>query len=75
MLADFALTRQPGRCEYRPARFTDERNDGSRRVDVMTPSYSARIATLASADGFVVLPADASEIRESEPLAFLPLHE
>lgn len=74
VVADFDLRRRPGRCEYRPARFTDAGENGARHVDVLTPSYSARIATLAAADGFLIIPADVSEIRAGAPLAFLPLH-
>lgn len=70
--AGFDLTRQPGRCEFRPARIvTDE--DGRPVAELLSASYSARIAMLAAADGLVVLPADAARITRGDLLTFHPL--
>lgn len=71
--ADFSLERQPGRCEYRQARVSGVGADGERRVRLLEPSFSARIATLARADGLAVLPAAADRIVEAQALEFLPL--
>jgi molybdopterin molybdotransferase len=70
--ADFELTRRPGRCEFRPARITGTDADGAQRVRLCSPSFSARIALLAAADGLALLPAEEDRIRCGDVLEFLP---
>ncbi|MEM8854787.1 MAG: gephyrin-like molybdotransferase Glp [Pseudomonadota bacterium] len=71
--ASFSLTRRPGRCEFRPARITGVDALGRTEVEVMTRSYSARIALLAAADGLLLLPADCEAVAPGDLLTFLPL--
>ncbi len=71
--AGFELTRRPGRCEFRPARITGYDATGAQVVELLSPSFSARIALLASADGLALLPADAERIRRDDILQFMPL--
>ncbi len=70
VVADFDLTRRPGRREYRPVRIVGRAPCGRPLVDVFGPSFSARIATLAAADGFAVFPADAARIVRGAALEF-----
>lgn len=72
--AGFDRARQPGRCEFRPARIV--RHDGVGRpvVELLSPSFSARVALLASCDGLAMLPAQAERIAEGDLLEFVPLH-
>jgi hypothetical protein len=42
-------------------------------VELLSTSFSARIALLASADGLALLPADAERIRRDDILQFMPL--
>jgi len=70
--ADFALTRRPGRCEFRPARLTGTAPGGAPTVALLSPSFSARIALLAAADGLALIPAEEEEIRRGDLLGFMP---
>ena len=72
-MAGFDLARRPGRCEFRPARITGADAQGRPVVELLSPSFSARIALLASCDGLALLPADADRIRAGDMLEFLPL--
>lgn len=71
--AGFDLSRRPGRTEYRPARIVATDDAGRPVVELSSPSYSARIALLADADGLAVLPAEAASIAFGTPLRFLPM--
>ena len=71
--AGFGLDRQPGRCEFRPARITGHTADGAEVVDLLSPGFWHRIAQLAVADGRALLPADEDRIRRDAVLGFLPL--
>lgn len=66
------LTRRPGRSEFRPAQLLGPGHDGLNRVRLMTPSFSARIALLARADGLALIPADAVALPEGALIDFLP---
>jgi molybdopterin molybdotransferase len=71
--AAFDTARRPGRCEFRPARIVGRDGLGRSRVTLLSPSYSARVALLAAADGLAILPAEAEHIAEGDPLDFIPL--
>ncbi|MGM0585972.1 MAG: gephyrin-like molybdotransferase Glp [Pseudomonadota bacterium] len=66
------VTRRAGRCEFRPARITGYDAQGAQVVELMSSSYSARIALLAAADGLALLPAEAERVRAGDLLEFLP---
>jgi molybdopterin molybdotransferase len=70
--AGFTLDRDPGRCEFRPARITGHDATGAPVATILPGSFSARIAELAAADGLVALPADDTAIRPGHLLEFLP---
>jgi molybdopterin molybdotransferase len=70
--ADFDLERRPGRCEFRPARITGTGPGGAPKVQLLSPSFSARIALLAAADGLALLPAEEERIRRGDLLTLLP---
>lgn len=70
--AGFDLRRRPGRAELRPARVAGADAQGRAVVSILPGSFSARIAELAAADGLVVIPAEAAEVRTGETLEFLP---
>ena len=42
-------------------------------IEPCTPSFSARIAALAAADGLALLPAEADEIAHGDLIDFIPL--
>ncbi len=69
--AAFTLDRRPGRREYRPARITGQDPAGAPLVELLAPSFSARIAHLAAADGLAILPAEAERIGEGDVLGFI----
>jgi molybdopterin molybdotransferase len=71
--AGFTTTRRPGRCEFRPVRVTGYDASGAQRVELLSPSFSARIALLAGADGLAMIPAECDRIAEGDLLEFLPL--
>jgi len=49
--------------------------NGTQIVELADPSFSARIASLAKADGLALLPAGDSEIRKGHLLELLPFRE
>jgi molybdopterin molybdotransferase len=67
----FETTRRPGRCEFRPARIVGVDGQGTEVAQVLSPSYSARVALLSSADGLLCIPADAEKIHDGDLLEFL----
>jgi molybdopterin molybdotransferase len=72
-----AFSRRPGRREYRPAAFVDGGDPGATggppRVRPLDPRFSARIGGLAMADGLMVIPAEAEQVRAGEALDFIAL--
>ncbi|MCI4663777.1 MAG: molybdopterin molybdotransferase MoeA [Neomegalonema sp.] len=72
-VAAFELQRRPGRREYRPARIVGRAPCGRPLVELFDASFSARIATLAAADGFVIFPANSARIKRGAALEFAPL--
>lgn len=66
-----ALTRRPGRAEFRPARLRPAGPDGLPLAELLTPTFSARIALLASADGLALIPAEAGTLPAGAALEFL----
>lgn len=65
-------TRRPGRVEFRPVRIVGEAASGEPEADLLTSSFSARLAMLAAADGLAVIPAAAERIEKGDVLRFLP---
>lgn len=70
--ASAAQARRPGRTEFRPARFVGAPSWNEPEVELLAPSFSARIALLAAADGLVVIEARATGVEKGERLRFLP---
>lgn len=70
-LAD-TVTRRPGRAEFRPARLRPPGEDGLGVAELMTPSFVARIALLARADGLALIPAEAAHLPRGALVEFLP---
>jgi molybdopterin molybdotransferase len=71
--AAFDSTRRPGRCEFRPARIVSREVSGTPRIELLSPSFSARVALLAAADGLAVIPADADRVARGDLLELAPL--
>ena len=69
--AGFTTNRRPGRCEFRPARLVGYDANGTEIAEVLSPSYSARVALLCAADGLALIPADAEKVTEGDVLEFL----
>lgn len=67
-----AETRHPGRIEFRPVRIVGEAASGEPEAELLAPTFSARLAMLAAADGLAVIPAAAERIEKGDVLRFLP---
>jgi molybdopterin molybdotransferase len=67
-----ALSRAPGRCEYRPARLVGHDISGRPMLKLGPRDFSARVAGLVQADGLAILPADAAHLHAGDEVAFLP---
>ncbi len=68
-----AISRRPGRQEYRPAIITATSPSGHPVVELLDHSFSAKISLICSADGFAVIPAKADDIPAGTQLGFVPL--
>lgn len=66
------VTRRPGRAEFRPARILSAGDDGLAVAELMTPSFAARIALLARADGLVLIPPACEYLPKGALVEFLP---
>ena len=71
-VADFALERRPGRCEFRPAAFTGRDAMGRQAVRLLSASWSARIGMLAEADGLALIPGETTAIAPGDLLEVIP---
>lgn len=69
---DRALSRAPGRTEYRPARYVGHDISGRPMLELGPSDFSARVAVLAQADGLAVLPADTAYVDAGDEVRFLP---
>jgi len=67
------IVRRPGRQEYRPARLCDMSADGHPQVELLDRSFSAKVSLICKADGFAIIPANATELAPGDRLGFLPL--
>ena len=70
--ASKAYSRRPGRCEFRPARYSAQGKGAEGQVELLAPSFSARIALLSGADGLAVIPADSDHVEKGDVLEFIP---
>jgi len=73
--AGFDRVRQPGRCEFLPARLGSHDGHGTRMVEIAGSEISHRTALLAHADGLLLIPSHADRIRRGDMLEFLPFRE
>jgi molybdopterin molybdotransferase len=68
-----ALSRQPGRREFRPARIIGRDAGGLPLVELLGSTFSARIAMLCSADGLAVIPAESAQLEAGTTLEYIQL--
>lgn len=73
--AGFDRMRQPGRCEFLPARLGGYDGHGTRTVQIATSEMSHRVALLAQAEGLLLVPSETDRIERGDMLEFLPFHE
>lgn len=73
--AGFDRIRQPGRCEFLPARLGSYDANGTRNVEITTSAVSHRVALLAQADGLLLIPAETDRIKRGDMLEFLPFSD
>lgn len=66
------IRRKPGRCEVRPARITGFDAHGREVACVEAATHSARVGTLADADGLVLLPGEVDELPAGALVEFQP---
>lgn len=69
---DRALSRAPGRREYRPARLVGHDIAGRPMLELGPRDFSARVAGLAQADGLAILSADAAQATRSRSYPSTP---
>lgn len=68
-----AIAHEPGRCEYRPARFLGHDQHGVAVVDCLDAPGSHRVAQLAAAEALVLIPADAGSMAAGDLVEVLPV--
>jgi molybdopterin molybdotransferase len=73
--AGFERARQPGRCEFLPARLGAHDGNGTRTIEIAASSISHRVALLAQADGLALIPAETEHVRRGDMLEFLPFSD
>ncbi|EXL02692.1 gephyrin-like molybdotransferase Glp [Aquamicrobium defluvii] len=73
--AGFDRVRQPGRCEFLPARLGSYDGHGTRVVEIATSEVSHRVALLAQADGLLLIPSETDRIQLGDMLEFLPFQD
>lgn len=66
------IRHRPGRREYRPARLLGYSRRGVARILCLDAPGSHRVAQLAEADGFAVVPADVEGLGEGDIVEFQP---
>jgi molybdopterin molybdotransferase len=66
------ITRKPGRCEFRPAKFTGFDPHGREVVGFEPETHSSRVAGLSMASGLIYLPADAAFLPTGALVEFQP---
>lgn len=70
--AGFSEKRNPGRCEFRPARLMGRDGSGMEIAEAPHLAFSARVALLAASDGLLLIPAETDTIAQGDLLEFLP---
>jgi len=73
--AGFDRLRNPGRCEFIPARLTNFDGQGVRAAEIVTSQVSHRLALLAQADGLLLIPSETDRIKRGDMLEFLPFFD
>lgn len=69
---NFCLKRRPGRVEFRPASIIGYAAEATPILSIAEAGFSARISTLAAADGFAVFPPDLTDIAPGDLCDFIP---
>ncbi|XDZ66175.1 gephyrin-like molybdotransferase Glp [Alphaproteobacteria bacterium LSUCC0684] len=72
--AAFSHKHKPGRAEYLRARLAP-REDGILAVTLHGRAGAGVLSSLTGADGLVEIPADIGDVKEGDPLPFIPLRE
>jgi molybdopterin molybdotransferase len=67
-----AISRKPGRCEFRPACFIGFDAQGREVVSFAPETHSSRVAGLSAASGLIYLPADAAYLPAGALVEFQP---
>ena len=75
VVTDQPVMHKPGRCEMRPATVIGFDASGREVVSFELSTHSARVRTLAKADGLILIPADADTLPAGSLVQFLPFLE
>ncbi len=67
-----AITRKPGRCEFRPASLAGFDPQGREVVSFEAETHSSRVAGLSAASGLIYLPADTAYLPAGALVEFQP---
>ena len=72
VVTDQPVIHKPGRCEMRPATVISFDASGREVVSFKPATHSARVRTLAQADGLILIPTDADNLPAGSLVEFLP---
>lgn len=75
VVTDQPVMHRPGRCEMRPARLLGFDVSGREVVSFEPATHSARVKTLAQADGLILIPADTDTLPAGSLVEFFPFAE
>src|SRR3546814_16076830 len=70
--AGFEWSRQPGRCEFLPARLGGYDGHATRSAQIAASAVSHRVALLAQADGLLLIPAEMERTARGHLLGLRP---
>jgi molybdopterin molybdotransferase len=70
-----AISRKPGRCEFRPATLAGLNGDGRELIRFADATHSGRVARLPWADGLMILPAETAHLPKGTRVAFQPFSQ
>lgn len=75
VITEKPIDHKPGRCELRPASLIGFDALGREVVDFGQATHSARVRTLALADGLVMIPAEAEALPKGSLVEFIPFRD
>jgi molybdopterin molybdotransferase len=72
VITNISIDHRPGRCDMRPANLIGFDAMGREVASFGPATHSARVATLAQADGLIMIPAEAETLPKGSLVEFIP---